>query len=323
MAVRALELWKEHEKRWNLKLFHHTGVLWMAGVDDHYEKAALPLLRDAGVRFEEMTTAAAAKRFQQINFDGVRWALYEQDFGFLTARRNCQTVMEHFVNEGGEYRQLSVEPGEITAREMHEVRLSDGSKASADQMVFACGPWLGKVFPDVAGKLIHPTRQQVFYFGVPAGDTRFVEGGMPTWTDLGTAHFYGIPGNEWRGFKLADDQRGPIFDPTNGDRTPTTEAIQTARKYMEFRFPGMKGAPLVEARVCQYENTPDQNFIMDRHPRAANVWLLGGGSGHGYKHGPAVGERVADLVLGNKPVDPFFVLARFSKEKAGMPLKQG
>ncbi len=56
-------------------------------------------------------------------------------------------------------------------------------------------------------------------------------------------------------------------------------------------------APLIETRVCQYEQTPDSHFIVDRHPANENVWLLGGGSGHGFKHGPAVGEMMAELIL--------------------------
>jgi monomeric sarcosine oxidase len=314
MAVRALELWKENEKRWKRKLFYRTGVLWLSAADDVYEKASLPPLREARVDFEELTPAEARKRFPQINFDGVHWAIFEKDAGYLTARRNCQYVLENFLAEGGDYRQLSVAPGAIQGREMGGVTLSDGSKFSADQYVFACGPWLGQIFPGVIGKLIHPTRQEVFFFGLPAGDTRFIEPIMPTWIDHGPAHyFYGIPGNEWRGFKIADDNRGPDFDPTSGDRTPSAAAIQTARQHLEHRFPGLKGAPLVEARVCQYENTPDENFIMDRHPEAANVWLLGGGSGHGYKHGPAVGEMMFNLVLGRKPIDPVYELARFKR----------
>ena len=90
---------------------------------------------------------------------------------------------------------------------------------------------------------------------------------------------YGIPGNEWRGFKVADDTRGPVIDPTTETRTPSPEALQTARDYLGYRFPGLKGAPLLESRVCQYEQSPDEHFIIDRHPGAANAWLVGGGSG--------------------------------------------
>ena len=83
------------------------------------------------------------------------------------------------------------------------------------------------------------------------------------------------------------------------------------RDYLGFRFPGMKDAPLVETRVCQYENTPDNHFIIDPHPAAENVWIIGGGSGHGFKHGPALGEMVAKWVMEEKDADPVFRLGRF------------
>ena len=310
MVVRALALWREHEKRWNRPLYRQIGCLRMPGKDDRYEKAAVPLMREAGLTIEELTPKEAAARWPQMNFQGVPWVLYEKDAGFLTARRNCEAVVTGFVKEGGEYRQTAVTPGSITRGQMQAAAISDGSKVTADAYVFACGPWLGKVFPDVVGQRITPTRQEVFFFGAAAGDPRFLDDRLPAWIDSGEPHFYGIPGNEWRGFKIADDGRGPAFDPTSGDRTPSASGIQAARKYMEFRFPGMKGAPLLEARVCQYENSPDHHFILDRHPAAQNVWLVGGGSGHGYTMGPAVGERVAEMVLGKRPVDPFFALSK-------------
>jgi monomeric sarcosine oxidase len=313
LAARALQLWKENEERWNQKLFHRTGMLWMSGPDDAFIKASLPLLREAGIAFEELDGSDARQRFPQIDFEGIKCSIFENESGFLTARRNCQVVLEHFLAEGGEYRESPAEPGPIQGREMRGLTLSGGASLTADQYVFACGPWLGKLFPEVVGDRIRPTRQEVFFFGVPAGDARYTEARMPAWIDSGKPHiFYGIPGNEWRGFKAADDTRGPLCDPTSQERTTTPEALQNVREHVEFRFPGLKGAPVVETRVCQYEQTPDEKFILDRHPGAANVWLAGGGSGHGYKHGPAVGELMAQLVLGRKPLDSSFGLARLA-----------
>lgn len=311
MAARALQLWKENEVRWKVKLYHQTGVIWLASADDSYERAAMPLLREAGLSFEGLAAEDVAKRFPQINFAGVKWALLEKDAGYLRARRGCEAVLDGFIAEGGQYRQVEVTPGHIDHGKLQGIALSDGSKVVADHYLFACGPWLGKIFPDVIGPLIKPTRQEVFFFGAPAGDARFTEGGMPVWLDLGNGRFYGIPGNQWRGFKIACDIRGPEFDPTSGERLASSEGLRAAREYVDFRFPAMRGAPLVESRVCQYEQSPDENFIIDRHPHAANVWLIGGGSGHGYKHGPAIGEMVTDLVLSEKPPEPFFALARF------------
>ena len=192
--------------------------------------------------------------------------------------------------------------------------LSDGSSVSGDQFVFACGPWLGTLFPAVLGDRIRPTQQEVFYFGTPPGDHRYSAAKLPVWIDNGERIFYGIPGSEWRGFKIAEHVLGQPFDPTSGERIYSPAALAAARDYVALRFPGLKGAPLLEARVCQYENSPDEHFILDRHPHLENVWLVGGGSGHGFKHGPAVGEHVAELVMGKRSPDPFFSLSRFEKD---------
>jgi len=314
MAARALALWKEHQTRWHRQLYHGIGVLWLVESDDQYEKAALPILRDARVTFEELQGAEVARRFPQINCEQVRWAILERDGGYLTARRACAAVLEAFVAEGGEYRQVAVQaPVEPRGGELAAVTLSDGSRLTADRFVFACGPWLGSVFPDVIGERVKPTRQEVFFFGTPPGDRRFSEEALPVWADHGTRFMYGIPGNEWRGFKVADDTRGPVIDPTTESRVPSPGALQIARDYIAYRFPGLKGAPLLESRVCQYEQSPDEHFIIDRHPGAANAWLVGGGSGHGFKHGPAVGELVARLVLSGQAADEQFRLARFAR----------
>jgi glycine/D-amino acid oxidase-like deaminating enzyme len=310
MSLRALEIWKENEKRWHIQLFHQIGFLRMTGPNDEYLRGTLPVLHEAGVEFEELHQPDLERRYPQVHWEGVTWAIYEPGAGYLTARRACEAVLAAFIAESGRYQQLFVKPPAPSDGELHGITLSDGSRLSADAYVFACGPWLGQLFPDVVGKQIVPTRQEVFFFGTPPGETRFFEEQFPVWIDQ---RFYGIPGNQWRGLKIADDDRGPRFDPTTSERMPTEEAIHQARKYLEFRFPALKAAPLLETRVCQYENSPDHDFIMDRHPQASNVWLVGGGSGHGFKHGPAVGEMMAGLVLGQRTPPERFCLSRLGK----------
>jgi glycine/D-amino acid oxidase-like deaminating enzyme len=310
-TARALTLWREHEEQWRRRLYHPLGVLWLVGADDAYERAALPVLREAGLEFEELASGDLARRYPQISLDGVRWAILERDAGYLTARLACEAVLEGFRAEGGEYRETAATPGAISGGEMRELALANGSKLTANSFVFACGPWLGALFPDVVGTLVRATRQEVFFFGTPPGDARFTEEALPVWADHGARFMYGIPGNRWRGFKVADDTRGPPFDPTSGERVASAEGLRAAREYLAFRFPGLKDAPLLEARVCQYENTPDEDFLIDRHPRAGNAWLVGGGSGHGFKFGPALGELVAGLVLDGAPVPPEFRLTRY------------
>jgi sarcosine oxidase len=313
MAARALALWKENEKRWRRQLYHGIGVLWLVESDEQYEKAALPVLRSENVRVEELSGPDVTRRYPQINCDRVRWAIFEPDGGYLTARRACAAVLEGFLAEGGAYRQLAVQRPAPRAGRLSSVVLSDGSQLTADGFVFACGPWLGSLFPDVIGDRVRVTRQEVFFFGTPAGDQRFTETAMPVWADHGPTFMYGIPGNEWRGFKVADDTRGPVIDPTTESRVPSPEGLKSAQEYIAYRFPDLKGAPLLEARVCQYEQTPDEHLIIDRHPAAENAWIVGGGSGHGFKHGPAVGELVARLVLSGAAADPEFRLSRFAR----------
>jgi glycine/D-amino acid oxidase-like deaminating enzyme len=313
MAARAKQLWKENEKRWNLKLIHQTGVLWMvAAGDDHFERGSIPLLRDAGIAYQELSVQEMAARWPQINLDGVHWGIYEPDGGFLTARVACQAVVDGFLAEGGEYRQAAVVSNDLDGK-WDSLSLSDGAELNADQYVFACGPWLGKLFPEVVGGHIRPTKQDVFFFGTPAGDNRFGEDKLPVWADHRDKFIYGIPGYQSRGFKVADDTRGREFDPTSGERTVSAEGLSAIRDYIAFRFPALKDAPLLESRVCQYENTSDNNFIIDRHPGHAHVWLMGGGSGHGFKHGPALGEMMAGLVIEHKESDALYRLARFRK----------
>jgi len=323
LAARALEIWKQHESEWKQKFFFPVGVLWMVEGDGAFERGSLPLLKDAGISFEELGATELARRWPQISCENVEWGIYEPQSGYLLARASTQAVVDHFVAEGGEYRQAAVAAQDLDAGDWKELRIAaSGSTASsqapiiatdrivADRYVFACGPWLGKMFPRTIGPHFVSTRQEVFFFGTPTGDRRFDEENLPVWADHGERFMYGIPGNQGRGFKLADDTRGAKFDPTSGERVVSEEGLAEARRYLGYRFPGMKGAPVIETRVCQYENTVDHNFIIDRHPRNANVWIVGGGSGHGFKHGPAVGEMAARLVLEDETADLFYCWAR-------------
>jgi glycine/D-amino acid oxidase-like deaminating enzyme len=313
MAARALTLWSEWDRDRSEKAYTKTGVLWMMGADDSYARQSLPFLREFGLKYEELDSAAAAKRWPHINFDGIRKIYFEHEAGYLLARRACDTVMRELVHLGGTYRQAAVTSIK-NGGGRPDVRLNDGSRLEADRFVFACGPWLGRLFPDVIGSRVQSTRQEVFYFGSPAGDERFIEPRLPVWVDASDRFVYGIPGNVHRGFKIADDARGPAFDPTDGDRSASREGERTLRDFLARRFPSMRGAPVLGAEVCQYENTSDGRFIIDRHPAMHEVWIAGGGSGHGYKMGPALGEMLARWVREDAQPDVFFALARFRSQ---------
>jgi glycine/D-amino acid oxidase-like deaminating enzyme len=312
LAGRALKLWLKYERRWKRRFLHRVGVLWMASSnDDAFERGSLKPLRQAGIQFQVLSARELKKRWPQVCFDGVDWGIYEPGCGYLEARASCQAVVEAFVAAGGKYRQLAVMAEGLEHALPRGLSLSDGSRLKADYYVFACGPWLGKLFPETIGDLVRATKQDIFFFGTPAGDPRFNDTHLPVWGDHREHFFYGIPGSDQRGFKVADDTRGSAFDPTTGERVVSPDTLRGVREHLAFRFPALKDAPLIETRVCQYEQTPDEHFIVDRHPRMENVWLLGGGSGHGFKHGPAVGEMMGELILHGREAEAIWHLDRF------------
>lgn len=311
-AMLSMKLWAEFfEEAGDASLFRRTGVLWLAREGDKLVADTLSTLRSAGASAERLARADLEARYPQFDFGDVTWGVFEPEGGALLARRAVRRVLEETIREGGRYFRAAVVPPEGGGR-LDRVSTSEGAHVSAGAYVFACGPWLPKLFPALLGERIHPTRQEVYFFGTPPGDESFTAPRMPVWVDFG-AEVYGLPDLENRGFKIALDRHGPAFDPDGDSRLPTTDTLETVRRHLAERFPSMRGAPLLEARVCQYENTSNGDFLVDRHPAFENVWLAGGGSGHGFKHGPAVGEYVAARLAGKGEAEARFSLA--TKEK--------
>ena len=310
-SMRSLGLWQEFFNRTGQPLFHRTGVLWMARDGDAYTASTLATLQTLGVCIETLSRSDLEQRYPQMALGPISWGLLEPESGVLMARRAVQAVAQAAIKAGVDYVPAAVAPpaghGRVAAVMTHS-----GLTISAGVFIFACGPWLPKVFPELLQDRIHPTRQEVFFFGTPAGDRRFASPLMPTWFDFGE-EVYGLPNLESRGFKLAFDRHGPAFDPDIGERVVTAEGLAAARSYLAQRLPALRDAPVVETRVCQYENTSNGDFLIDRHPDFDNVWMVGGGSGHGFKHGPALGEYVAARVIDGGAVEPRFTLATKQK----------
>jgi sarcosine oxidase len=310
---RSLAVWQEFfASVGRQELFQQTGVLLLARENDPQMIATWRTLERVGVDFELLQRDELESRYPQFDFGEVSWAIYEPMSGALMARRAVQSVVDFVARKGGDYLIESALAPAGSGR-VHEIVTRGGARIGADLFIFACGPWLPKLFPALLGDRIHPTRQEVYFFGVPAGDRRFAPPLMPTWIDFG-AETYGLPDLENRGFKLAFDRHGEAIDPDNADRNVTDDSLEPARAFLARRLPALAAAPLVEARVCQYENTSNGDFLIDRHPDFDNVWLAGGGSGHGFKHGPALGEYVASRIIEGGEIDRRFTLA--TKETA-------
>ena len=309
-AVRSFVLWSEFFER--IKpgppLFHKTGVLWVARGEDAYCKATIKTLQAAGVSIEQLNTEELKNRYSQFQFDDQAWGILERESGAAMARRAVQALAQQTAFDGTTIINEAVLPLNAKEAQPNSITTSKGNRIFAQQFVFACGPWLPKLFPKTLEGFIHVTRQEVFFFGTPGGDARFSREQMPIWIDFNDL-VYALPNLENRGFKLAIDAHGPEFDPDTGDRLVTNSSLQAVRDYLKRRVPELSDAPVTETRICQYENTSNGDFLIDRHPDFHNVWLVGGGSGHGFKHGPAVAEYVVSMLSGNGKVEPRFELA--------------
>ncbi len=313
MAQRSLGQWKDFFARIaRPELFRETGVLSMATADDTAAAQSVATLQQLGIPHQVLDSDTLAQRYPQIAIAPGSWAIFEPESGGLLARRAVQAVVEDSVRAGTELRidtvLAAVGDGQPDAGHLAEIRTGSGAAIRARRFVFACGPWLGNVLPDVLAGRIFPTRQEVFYFGVAAGDRRFGSPALPIWLDCGRG-YYGCPDIEGRGFKLAHDAHGEAVDPDRLERLPSPARIAHAREFLAHRFPALAAAPLLGAEVCQYENSSNGDFLIDRHPAFDNVWIAGGGSGHGFKHGPAVGEYLANRMLHDGPVEPRFSMA--------------
>ena len=308
-AVRSLSLWLEFFDHVGLRLFHRTGVLWLSNDADLYTKQLMDVLAANGVPFEKLAAPDIRQRYPQFSFEDVTWGVLEPQGGILMARQAVQALTKEAMRNGADYRLASVLPPAGRGLLPH-IRTSAGDSIAAGTFIFACGPWLPRLFPELLASRIFPTRQEVFFLGPPSGSINFRSPQMPAWLHHGHPDIpYVLPDMENRGIKIAFDRHGPEFDPDTGSRVVSAAAVEHLRGFLKKHIPALHHAPIVETRVCQYENTSNGDFLIDRHPDLENVWLVGGGSGHGFKHGPAVGDYLSARILRQAPTEARFSLA--------------
>jgi monomeric sarcosine oxidase len=308
-SIRSFPLWREFFAGIGRDLFRRTGVLWLGDAADAHLNQMPPLLARLGVQCEKLSAAELGRRYPQLHLPEVTLGVLEPEGGVLLARAAVQALVSDLAQNGVDCLTAAVlQPqgrGKLLAIEtvpQHSV--------AAGTFVFACGSWLPKLFPELLGDRIFPTRQEVFFLGPPAGSDEFQSPKMPAWLHHNHPDRpYAVPDIENRGFKIAWDRHGPEFDPDHGSRVASLASVDHMRAYVTRHIPALALAPVVETRVCQYENTWNGDFLIDRHPAFDNVWLAGGGSGHGFKHGPAVGEYLSARILNNPPPEPRFSLA--------------
>jgi sarcosine oxidase len=308
-AQRALAAWRRREEEFGVSLMVQTGRLQLAADWTPSLRATAAMLPLLGAQVEAMTHDDLRRRYPQMNPEGIGVGLLEPGASVIRAKQAIVTVAAAFARKGGTLAMAQVRPGTATGRQLAHVRTADGSRIAADAFVFACGPWLPRLFPALLGPRISVPGRDVYYFGLPAGDARLAHPHFPNFSE---SAYYGFPSVDGRGLKVCPTTGPSTFDPDTDERMVSPHEVKRARAYLALRFPSLKDQPLTETRVCQLENTRDEHFLIDRHPDWDNVLIAGGGSGHAFKHGPVIGEYVARRALGEATDPAFDAMVRLS-----------
>ena len=295
-VLQAFDRWQAREAEWGKKLFYRTGQLSMATAWTKEMTETRKVFDRLGVKYDVLTHDDLARQYPQFNARDIEVVMSTPSTGVLKAREGCVAVAQAFEKKGGRFVTAKVELGARAGGALQDVALSTGRRVSAQTFVFACGPWLPKVFPAVMKNKLATPRRAVFFYGTPPGDHRFTYPNFPTWS---VDNAYGFPCIEGRGFKVVPTFERQLVDPDTQEHALTADELRQGRAFADKWFPALAQQPLVDSRICQRDDSVDDHFIVQPHPELANVWLVGGGSGHGYKHGIMLGDYVAHRVVGH------------------------
>jgi len=280
LAVRARQLWLELQEESGQPIWEPVGLAWFDSGEGDFSRRTEETLTRLGLRTERLTPEAARRLYPSVGGEDLSSVLFEPDAGVLHARRATQLLAAGLPTDTR--------------------RATPDDPPRTDVVVWACGAWLPQVFPGLVELKI--SKRDVFFFGVDGSWS-----GTPGFADYDGA-FYGHGDVGGLGMKIAPDGAGEDVNPDTLERSPSPENERAARAYAARRFPALARAPIIGSRVCQYSLTGDTHFLVAPHPDRAGWWLIGGGSGHGFKHGPALAEYVADCVEGKREPEPFHAL---------------
>jgi sarcosine oxidase len=290
-AWRARDLWRELERETGRELLVECGVVWFGRSDDGWEAESERVLVEEEIPVVRLPASEGARFFPSFEPGDLEFLLWEPAAGVLRAAEATRATAEAAQRAGVRLVRETARPGEL----------------EADAVVWACGAWLARLFPELVQ--LRVTRQDLFFLDGGAG---WETPSVPAWVEYDRA-IYGVGDLDGIGVKVAPDLEGPEFDPESGNRRPDPANEERARAYAAERFPALGGAALKRAKVCPYSLTPDTNFILAPHPQLSGNWILGGGSGHGFKHGPALAEYAARVISGEEQPDERFGLGPRSR----------
>ncbi len=292
-VLEAFGLWRAREQEWGKRLLFETGRILLAPEWNESLKVTQAVLDKYKVPNERLSHGRGEAALPADERRGGRRRRFSsRPPAFSRRAKAAWPSPMRSRRRAGRFRIARAQLGRQSGSRLLDVALSSGSSLAAATYVFACGPWLRKVFPDLMQKKLFTPRRDVFFFGTPPGDDRFSYPNFPNYSEEGEqlrllrlpqhrpSRLQGLPGGRADRLRSRHRRADRLGLPGEaGARLPRAPLSRA-----------LANQPLVESRVCQLEMSVDEHFIIDRHPGLENVWLVGGGSGHGYKHGPVVGR---------------------------------
>lgn len=294
-ARASLARWRAIEAEEGITLMYPVPLVWLAASDDGIERTVIGRLQAVGLEPEVLSPDRLPELFPSVEFEDLAFAVLEPEAAIIRATAAVEVLVGRALRGGAEllleHADPADQPGSIRA---------GGRIHSADRVVWACGSWLGPMFPGEAP--VTPTWQDVLHWNSPASWRA-----AAAWFDE-EERLYGFPDIEGLGVKAVTHIPGPPIDPGGTPREINPSTAEVVSEYLARRFPDLAGAPVLWGRVMHYEMTPDGHFAIGFRPRDERSLIAGGGSGHGFKHAPSIGEHVADLMEGRATALPRFAL---------------
>ena len=305
---RAYELWRELEAEAGEQLLHVTGIVEGG---DRILDGVLRSCEEHDIRHEVLNGAEIANRFPAYRLPPAMDVVHQPDGGFVVPERCIVAHVEGGLSHGATL-QARERVLDWTQNENGVRITTDRGVVEAETLVLTAGAWSQDVARLPAG-LVRGVRQSLAWLQ-PTRPELFEPGRMPVFNlALDGQHFYGFPAHGIPGFKLGRyDHFGSGGDPDTISREPTLEDEAPLHAFAERYFPDGAG-PTVALKTCLFEPSPDEHFLIDRHPDSPSAVVAAGFSGHGYKFCSVVGEILADLAIdGSTPHDiELFRLDRF------------
>ena len=308
---RIYDMWSELEAVSGTTLFHRVGLLVAGPPDGPVISGVKRASTEHRLPIEQLSMSEMQQRFPGFKGDEEMEALFEPDAGYLEPENCVRMLVEQALAHGAEAKcgqvvtDWNVWHGEVTVT-------TQDARYQADSLVICGGAWSSGLLTDLAIPL-ELRRKPVFWYAVNDPRYRGDEGCPVFGFDTPGGFFYGFPVLDEHGMKVVNHSGGEVVDdPNEVDRNmrPDDEAEVTTflQRHLPHTAPKLHGHS-----VCMYTMTPDEHFVVDRHPQHPNVAFAAGFSGHGFKFAPVIGSALADLVINGTTDEPIgFLSARRS-----------